>query len=989
MDDRALQQIIATLEGDFELKGELGRGATSIVYLLRDRALDRNVALKVIRGGYGIDEEAVARLEREAHLVAQLQHPNIVKLFGTHRLGDGTFALLMEHVPGRNLKEVLRSAGALPVSDVLEILKDVASALAYAHRRRIVHRDVKPENIYIDEEVGAARLADFGVARPWDQDSRLTVPGASLGTPAYMSPEQIDGKEVDGRSDVYSLGLVGYEMILGRHPWEGENVFTTIFKQKNELLPLDLPGLKDFPTLALILEKSLHKDPRDRWETAGVLLQELRTVVPQRRPQEQGPWIPVFETVGRAEERSVERGESGEGEEIDWGALGKDVRSADARGSARDPVLPERRAVDGEQAGDGVALSASPPFSPLAVPVRRKRRAAMLWGVLAVAILAGAFGSYWWIIRPGGAAVEAGPLSTVPPLAPSPDLVVPSQRDAARGAPVLRLLAGDSLQGRVGTLAMVAVRATYPDGGPLADSLVRFRVVEGEGVLDAAEVRTGGDGMAQVGVRLPRRVGVVVVEAALPGPAQAPLRVRFEAIAGPPVAVARLSGDRQSGAPGRALAGPIAVRITDDLGNVVPGSEVRFRVTGGGGSVRPPSVRTDGAGRAFARWTLGDSTGAQRLAVAAAGARDSLVTFEATAVPPADSALEAAPRPAPAATLPVQVRSQAFTVGGSHVCGIVRGAASCRGNLVRGLGGGASLEGLRALAAGVSHQCGLSESGEAWCWGANESGQLGDGTTEDRAEAHRVVTEATFTVLAGGLSHTCGLDARGAAYCWGRNLGGQLGDGTRTDHGQPGPVAGGYTFERMVAGWNHTCGQAAGGRTLCWGLNGDGQLGDGTRIDRVVPTRVPGSFRAMVAGAAHTCGISGDEVQCWGDNGFGQLGDGGSQDRATPAPVRGLPAAARALAAGAVHSCALLADGSAYCWGQNLHGQLGNGTTENSAVPVLVTGDLRFTSLHAGGGVSCGFVEDRTQYCWGINQGGQLGDGTRTNRSSPVRVGGQ
>jgi serine/threonine protein kinase len=146
-DPELLKEAVKALGGEFELIRKLGQGATSVVYLHRDHALDRDVAMKVIRATFAGDDEAMARLQREAHLVAQLTHPNIVKLYGTHRLTDGSFALFMEHVPGRNLKEILRAEGAFSVQRTMRVLTDVASALAYAHRRRIVHRDVKLANV--------------------------------------------------------------------------------------------------------------------------------------------------------------------------------------------------------------------------------------------------------------------------------------------------------------------------------------------------------------------------------------------------------------------------------------------------------------------------------------------------------------------------------------------------------------------------------------------------------------------------------------------------------------------------------------------------------------------------------------------------------------------------------------------------------------------------------------------------------------------------
>src|SRR5690606_7622060 len=122
----------------------------------------------------------------------------------------------------------------LPFDMVERILIDIGRALAYAQRHRIVHRDIKPENVYLDEETGIARLSDFGIARPWDAESGLTLPGMAIGTPAYMAPEQIDGGVLDGRSDLYSLGLVGYEMLTGTPPWAGESLFSMIYKQRNE-----------------------------------------------------------------------------------------------------------------------------------------------------------------------------------------------------------------------------------------------------------------------------------------------------------------------------------------------------------------------------------------------------------------------------------------------------------------------------------------------------------------------------------------------------------------------------------------------------------------------------------------------------------------------------------------------------------------------------------------------------------------------------------
>ncbi|MDA0329875.1 MAG: hypothetical protein O2958_12820 [Gemmatimonadetes bacterium] len=202
----------------------------------------------------------------------------------------------------------------------------------------------------------------------------------------------------------------------------------------------------------------------------------------------------------------------------------------------------------------------------------------------------------------------------------------------------------------------------------------------------------------------------------------------------------------------------------------------------------------------------------------------------------------------------------------------------------------------------------------------------------------------------------------------------------------PRTVGGGLAFRRLTAGWNHTCGLTASGNAFCWGLNSQGQLGDGSRLDRLVPTLVRGAVETLVAGSAHTCGISQEQVLCWGGNSFGQLGDGSADDRSQPVEVEGLPGPPTHLAAGAVHTCALVAGGRAYCWGQNLQGQLGDGTTQNRAQAVAVTSEMTFSNIHAGGALTCATAIDGGLYCWGLNQSGQVGDGTRVSRSVPTRV---
>lgn len=294
-------------------------------------------------------------------------------------------------------------------------------------------------------------------------------------------------------------------------------------------------------------------------------------------------------------------------------------------------------------------------------------------------------------------------------------------------------------------------------------------------------------------------------------------------------------------------------------------------------------------------------------------------------------------------------------------------------------------------AVGTRHQCTLAPDGSAYCWGSNSYGELGIGSRDARSAPAPVAGGHVFRSVSAGRSFTCGVTPGDAAFCWGSNSYGKLGTGSFPDAHTPAPMAGGIAFRSVSAGVDHACGISTGDAAYCWGYNLDGRLGSAGN-QQSTPTPVSGglAFRSVSAGGRHTCAVTpGGEAHCWGHNATGQLGDGSTASTSTPVAVSG-GLLFRSIHAGAAHTCALASDGAAHCWGSNLLGELGTGKVQEGSAPTTtpaaVRGGLKFTSLAVGARHTCGVAEDGAAWCWGDNVEGQLGTGSTAGSALPVRV---
>jgi serine/threonine-protein kinase len=800
MNAESAPPALDALTNDYEILRELGRGGTAVVYLARERATGDEVAIKLVRAQFAEDTEALARLAREARFVAQLHHPNVVAVREVLDLGDAGLALVMTHVPGRTLRQILRDEGALSAERTTAILRDVALALDAAHAIGIVHRDVKPENVFVGDDDRAV-LADFGIARSMSAEAQqLTMHGVAIGTPAYMAPEQIDGNDLDARSDLYSLGLLGWEMLTGKRPFAGEALYSVLYHQKHvqvddpRALRLEVPE-----ALVSALAGAVEKERDARWSGAQEFLAALDGATEPRA------W-PASPVAGVGTIR-VER--------------------------AGDPVPAESVvAIDWREA-------MSPPPEPVAGRSRRWLALGGVGALTALALVAAAVRihsraassddfrveSAGQVALGGNDAPKGVPMSPVSPMSPvalrdsalpSDSALAPSLRSSsAPAAPAITMSSRAPAAAPAPSAASVSLpAASSPVPAPSLASRVRVSVGGRHSCLlaDGRAFCWGGNDRGQLGTNSTTRLSAPLAPVG---------NANFVALASGMSHTCGLSPDGAAWCWGDNDAGQLGDGTTSSR-------DTPTRVAG------RHEFRAIAAGNAFgcaldtaaAAWCWGSDANGQ-LGDRASGSQ----------------------------VVPVRVagdhRFTTLAAGWTFACALDgNDRAWCWGSNASGeLGDSGTVNqrvpvlvrgdhSFRTLAAGSAHACGIANDGSAWCWGSDSNGQLGDGNDDNRTVPVRVKSTVRFGAITAGAVHSCALTLDGDAWCWGSNVYGQLGNDSNSDSAVPVRVAGGHTFTTLHAFGSHNCGITSAGETFCWGYNLDGQLGDGTRTHRSRPVYV-------------------------------------------------------------------------------------------------------------------------------------------------------
>ena len=567
-----------------------------------------------------------------------------------------------------------------------------------------------------------------------------------------------------------------------------------------------------------------------------------------------------------------------------------------------------------------------------------------------------------------------------------PGISVVFSATAVLGSPsVITIIEGDAQSGPAGSPLPVSVKVKVTDqaGNPVVGVRVVFTVTLGGGTLGGANPLTNSEGIAQLGFWfLGPQPGPNQLSATVAGGS-----VKTVSATGTPVPVTFIDGNNQLGFPEDTLSHTVVAAVRDGAGTGKVGVLVTFQATTGGGSFEPATATTDANGLVQTKWILGSSVGEQTASATAEGSAPGILTATAEVWKQIS--------PGWRHSCAVSEAGKAYCWGDNDFSQIGLGTAPSSSKLnPLPVSGGLTFTTLQTSAGG-NFSCGIVIDGSGWCWGSNGHGQRGDGSPPVGSQLSiRFPTQLAGALqwqqISVGGDHACGIALSGEAYCWGGNGHGQLGDGTTTDRIVPTPLSGGLLFKLITGGRSHNCGITMGDQVYCWGQNL--AFEGGANVDRLVPTLVPTSvtFATLTAGWISTCGLSTTgAAYCWGGGGSGQIGDGTFIGKGSPTPVAGGFTWVMIEMRGQT-GCGLITTGESYCWGENDGGELGNGTVPtDSPVPVAIAGPdfSAFTVIQSGGEAGCGLIGTPGRpRCWGPNNHAQVGDGTKTMRTVPTPV---
>ncbi|HET7251990.1 MAG TPA: Ig-like domain-containing protein [Gemmatimonadales bacterium] len=997
----------ATL-GEFDIHSELGRGGMASVFLAHELALDRKVAIKVMSPALLSSGKGMAdRFKREARTAAKLSHPHIIPIYGVRESGKLLF-FVMKYVEGRPLDAIIKEHGALPVKMVQAIIAQAGAALDYAHRNGVVHRDIKPANIMVDTD-GWTIVTDFGIAKVRESQG-LTMTGATIGTPTYMSPEQCSAKEITGATDQYSLGIAAYEMLTGKVPFDADSVMSLMWQHFHEPPPPLLERRPDCPpVLAHAVERMLAKAPADRWPSLEDAIEAIGTP-------------PASDPI-RQQMKSMARGSaalSGPSPRTPLSPVprfttppptaGAPVKSStpvstpNAAASApttpipatNEPPAPPLPATPLEPISPTVAsreitesptaILASTPVPPTAPPKPRatttptsvpplprgiapppppprrqrpSRPKTEMPPPTVAPMAAPARNTLRWIGLVAALLVIGVAAWTMfgrtAGRAPAPAAVTP----AAPSAPVASitvipsstaLVVGDTAQ--LAAVLMDASRSILASAG----HTVVWRS------SDTTKLRVSPTGLVQA--RAPGRGDVIATSEG-----QSDTGAVIITTVAAPVASVEITGPTGIAAGDTAL---LTAHPKDAQGNVLSGRTITW-----GTSDR--TIATVSPTGTVTALRLGAVTITALVEKKTANTRITItpVAVASVTISPPEASLQigaktrlvATPRDAHDRTLtgrPVRWSSSASAIATVTAAGIVTGVAPGQTTIT------AQIESQTARATvsvALIPVATVTLAPTTLTLAVGRSSQITvtlrdarGGTIRDRD-----VTWSTSDPSIAGVSPTGLVTAtRAGSATITASAENARATVTVTVPAPPAPPP--------VVANNPTESQPPAVTPP------PAQTNPPAEAARVV------ARRGVTAGGQHTCALTTTgAVACWGSNDLGQTGDPGAGAAANvPVLVSGVTGATQ-LTAGTNHTCAL-ADGAAICWGANLKGQLGNGRTAASSPPAPVIGGHVFQSIVAGARHTCGLGTDGVAWCWGDNDNGQLGNGSTHGNATPQRV---